>query len=145
MIAIGHNMAPIRSLFSKTKPTRTRRLPKQLEALWATVARFSIEIRESEFMEEMNQRRAEHVPSGVMGTIDCATLYGLVRWQRPSVIVESGGYFGMSSAFILKALEDEGLREAKLYSIEFNKECPHGILIPENLRRGFVSLTSDIK
>ncbi len=34
------------------------------------------------------------------------------------VIVESGGYLGMSSAFILKALADEDLTQAKLYSLE---------------------------
>jgi hypothetical protein len=135
----------MRSLFSKKEITAARRLPKQLNDLWTTVARFSNEIRTSDFMEEMRRRRAEHGPDGVMGTIDCVTLYGLVRWKRPLVIVESGGYFGMSSAFILKALEDEGLRGAKLYSIEFNQACPHGILIPESLRAGFVSLRADIK
>ncbi len=145
MFAIGQTMPLMRSLFSRKKIDRTRRLPKQLNDLWTAVDRFSTEIRESEFMAEMSRRRAEHGPDGVMGTIDCATLYGLVRWQRPSVIVESGGYFGMSSAFILKALEDEGLRDAKLYSIEFNRACPHGILIPESLRGGFVPLNADVK
>ena len=96
-------------------------------------------------MEEMLQRRAAHGPNGVMGKIDCATLYGLVRWHRPSVIVESGGFYGMSSAFILKALADEALTDAKLYSIEFNKDCPHGILIPDELRNGFVPLAADVK
>jgi predicted O-methyltransferase YrrM len=45
-----------------------------------------------------------------MGALDCATLYGLTRWRRPKVIVESGGYLGMSAAFILKALADEDPR-----------------------------------
>lgn len=120
-------------------------MPKQLHEVWKVVASFSAQIQESEFMEEMIRRRAAHTPHGVMGWIDCATLYGLVRWHRPSVIVESGGYLGMSSAFILKALADEGLTDAKLYSIEFSKACSHGILVPDELRIGFIPLNADVK
>jgi predicted O-methyltransferase YrrM len=69
-----------------------------------------------------------------MGALDCATLYGLTRWLRPVVAVESGGFIGMSSAFILKALADEKLADSKLYSIEFSEDCEHGALIPEELR-----------
>src|ERR1044071_5710946 len=136
----------MRGLFSKNNKTiRVRRMPKQLRELWTTVGRFSAQIQESAFMSDMSKARTTHGPDGVMGMIDCATLYGLVRWLRPLVIVESGGYFGMSSAFILKALADEELIEARLYSIEFNKECPHGILIPDNLRTSFVPLNDDVK
>jgi predicted O-methyltransferase YrrM len=139
-------MLAMRGLFSKNNKTiRVRRMPKQLRELWTTVGRFSAQIQESAFMSDMSKARATHGPDGVMGMIDCATLYGLVRWLRPLVIVESGGYFGMSSAFILKALADEELIEARLYSIEFNKECPHGILIPDNLRTSFVPLNDDVK
>jgi len=135
----------MRNIFSRRKVNQGRRMPKQLYNLWEAVAGFSAQIHESDFMEEMLQRRAAHGPHGVMGKIDCATLYGLVRWHRPSVIVESGGFYGMSSAFMLKALADEGLTDAKLYSIEFNKDCPHGVLIPDELRNGFVPLTADVK
>lgn len=69
-----------------------------------------------------------------MGAIDCATLYGLARWLRPTVIVESGGYIGMSSAFILKAIADEKITSAKLLSIELDPECDQGALIPDELR-----------
>jgi predicted O-methyltransferase YrrM len=69
-----------------------------------------------------------------MGALDCATLYGLTRWLRPDVAVESGGFVGMSSAFILKALADEKLAAAKLYSIELSEDCDQGALIPEELR-----------
>ncbi len=113
--------------------------------MWTTVNAFSTHILQSEFMQEMVNRRDVHSPPGTMGRLDCATLYGLVRWHRPNVTVESGGYYGMSAAFILKALADEGLAAAKLYSIESSKECPHGILIPEELRSGFVPLNADVK
>ena len=130
----------MRRIFSKKKREPIGELPSQLHNLWAAVAGFSAEIQEDEFMVEMIRRRDIQGSRGVMSKIDCATLYGLVRWLRPQVVVESGGALGMSSAFILKALDDEGLTSAKLYSIEFNKNCPHGIFIPAELRGGFVRL-----
>lgn len=103
-------------------------------AMWDAVARFAQEIRRSDFMAEMIRRRDAHGADGVMGALDCATLYGLTRWLRPDVAVESGGFVGMSSAFILKALADEKLAAAKLYSIELSEDCDQGALIPEELR-----------
>jgi predicted O-methyltransferase YrrM len=104
--------------------------------MWDAIARFAAEIRASDFMAEMIRRRDAFGSEGVMGAIDCATLYGLTRWVRPTVIVESGGYIGMSSAFILKALADEKLAAAKLHSIEWSQECEQGALIPDELRSG---------
>ena len=102
--------------------------------MWDTISRFAAEIRASDFMSDMIRRRDAYGSEGAMGAIDCATLYGLTRWLRPTVVVESGGYVGMSSAFILKALADEGLVTAKLHSIELSQECEQGALIPDELR-----------
>src|SRR5436189_4572868 len=102
--------------------------------VWETVSRFAAENRTSDFMAEMTRRRDAHGSEGIMGLLDCATLYGLTRWQRPVVVVESGGFVGMSSAFILKAFVDERLATAKLYSIELSEECEQGALIPDDLR-----------
>lgn len=117
-------------------------------AMWDAVACFAAEIRSSDFMAEMIRRRDAFGSEGAMGAIDCATLYGLTRWLRPSVIVESGGYVGMSSAFILKALADEKLATAKLYSIELSQECDQGALIPDELRSasgGFVPMRGRVE
>lgn len=102
--------------------------------MWDAVAGFAAEIRASDFMAEIIRRRDAYGSEGVMGALDCATLYGLTRWLRPAAIVESGGYIGMSSAFILKALADEKLATSKLYSIELSQECDQGALIPDELR-----------
>ncbi|HEY2568303.1 MAG TPA: class I SAM-dependent methyltransferase [Candidatus Udaeobacter sp.] len=102
--------------------------------MWDAVARFAAEIRASDFMAEMIRRRDAFGSGGAMGAIDCAILYGLARWLRPTVIVESGGYIGMSSAFILKAVADEKITTAKLLSIELDPECDQGALIPDQLR-----------
>jgi predicted O-methyltransferase YrrM len=116
--------------------------------IWDTVARFAAEIRTSDFMAEMIRRRDACGSQGLMGALDCATLYGLVRWLRPAVVVESGGFIGMSSAFILKALADEKLTTAKLYSIEWSEECKQGALIPDELRSasgGFVPMRGKVE
>ncbi len=115
--------------------------------MWDAVARFSNEIRASEFMSDMISRRNACGSEGVMGALDCATLYGLTRWLRPMVLVESGGFIGMSSAFILKALADEKLTTSKLYSVELSEECEQGVLIPEELRSssGFVPLCGRVE
>ena len=60
-------------------------------AMWDAVTRFAAEIRASGFTTEMIRRRDAYGSEGTMGAIDCATLYGLTRWLRPAVIVESGG------------------------------------------------------
>jgi predicted O-methyltransferase YrrM len=116
--------------------------------MWDAIARFAAEIRASDFMAEMIRRRDGYGSEGVMGALDCATLYGLTRWLRPAAIVESGGYIGMSSAFILKALADEKLAAAKLYSIELSQECEQGALIPDQLRSasgGFVPMRGKLE
>ena len=115
--------------------------------MWEAISRFAREIRASEFMADMISRRDAYGSEGVMGALDCATLYGLTRWLRPAVLVESGGFVGMSSAFILKALADEKLTDSKLYSIELSEDCEQGALIPEELRAagGFVPMCGRIE
>jgi predicted O-methyltransferase YrrM len=83
------------------KPNDIQASSTRFYAMWDAVARFAAEIRSSDFTAEMIRRRDAYGSEGAMGAIDCATLYGLTRWLRPTVIVESGGYIGMSSAFIL--------------------------------------------
>ena len=130
------------------KPDLVQPAATPFYAMWDAVARFALEIRANGFMAEMIRRRDAYGSEGVMGALDCATLYGLTRWLRPVVIVESGGFIGMSSAFILKALADERLATAKLYSIEWSEECEQGALIPDELRSasgGFVPMRGKVE
>jgi len=96
-------------------------------------------------MAEMIRRRDACGSQGLMGALDCATLYALTRWRRPAIVVESGGFLGMSSAFLLKALVDEGLTTAKLYSMEWSEDCDQGALIPNELRSQFVPLRGKVE
>lgn len=138
-------MPSVRQLLSGAKKNPVFPRPLLLQDLWEAVARFSAEIRDSEFMQEMLRRHEAIGNKGMMGLTDCATLYALARWQRPAVVVESGGYLGMSSAFILKALADANVTDAKLYSIEMDAECAHGVLVPDEFRPRFVPLRGDVK
>jgi predicted O-methyltransferase YrrM len=115
--------------------------------MWDAAVRFAKEIRASEFMGEMIRRRDAYGSEGVMGALDCATLYALTRWLQPAVVVESGGFIGMSSAFILKALADEKLATSQLYSVELTEDCEQGALIPEDLRSslGFIPMRGRIE
>jgi len=119
--------------------------PMPYYGVWDSVAKIAAEMRTSKFMAEMVRRRDALGSHGLMGELDCATLYALTRWQRPNVVVESGGFVGMSSAFILKALVDEGLTSAKLYSVEWNEACDHGVLVPAELRPQFVPLSGKME
>lgn len=48
----------------------------------------------------------------------CVSLYVLVRISRPSTVVETGGTPGKSSAFILRAMEQNGL--GKLFTVDLH-------------------------
>ena len=137
---------PQRRQLKQTAQTSSPSTP--FYAMWDVVARFTQEIRASEFTTEMIRRRDTHGSEGVMGALDCATLYGLTRWLRPAVVVESGGFIGMSSAFILKAFADANLTATKLYSIEWSEDCDQGALIPDELRStsgGFVPMRGKVE
>lgn len=130
------------------KPDLIRPASTPFYTMWDAVARLAQEIRASEFTTEMIRRRDTYGGEGVMGALDCATLYGLTRWLRPAVVVESGGFIGMSSAFILKAFADANLTDAKLYSIEWSEDCEQGALIPDELRSasgGFVPMRGKVE
>jgi predicted O-methyltransferase YrrM len=113
--------------------------------VWERISHFAVEIQQSDFMAKMTRHLDGPDGSGLMGALDCATLYGLTRWRRPTVVVETGGYLGMSSAFILKALADEDLTQTKLYSLEMNQDCDNGALIPSELRPQFVPLRGRVE
>jgi predicted O-methyltransferase YrrM len=118
---------------------------QMLEFNWGKILDQAARIRESDFMAEMLQRREAQGSKSPMGARDCAFIYALTRWRRPQVVVETGGFLGMSSSFILKALFDEGIANGKIYSVEMLPDCAHGVLIPEELKSGFVSLRGRVE
>jgi predicted O-methyltransferase YrrM len=132
-------------------PARTKGTPQtddwvlSLYELWDATTAFAAEIRASDFMIEMMRRRAAHGSHGLMAALDCATLYALTRWHRPTVVVESGGFVGLSAAFILKALADGEAGEAKLYSIEMDDRCEAWALVPKELRARLVPVRARIE
>ncbi|MFN2541812.1 MAG: class I SAM-dependent methyltransferase [Chthoniobacterales bacterium] len=129
----------------KSKANLSEPLPMPFYGVWDRISQFAAEIRSSPFTAEMMRRRTEFGKMGLMAALDCATLYALTRVQRPMIVVESGGFVGLSAAFILKALTDEQLGAARLYSIEMSDECEHGALIPAELRAQFVPVHGKVE
>ena len=67
-------------------------------------------------------------------------LYFICRILKPKIIVETGVAYGLSSLYILKALENNNL--GKLYSIDsvfrpWHSENMIGSIIPENLKKNW--------
>ena len=113
--------------------------------MWDAVAAFAAEIRNSAFMIDMMQRREARGGQGLMGALDCATLYALTRWHRPSVVVETGGFVGLSAAFILKAMSDAKVAAPELYSIESSADCDLGALVPDDLRANYIPVRAKVE
>jgi hypothetical protein len=75
-------------------------------------------------------------------------LYAICRWYRPQVVVETGVCYGISTLFILSALDDN--QTGKLFSVDapnrtysktggthsdlLPKGCEPGFIIPQSLR-----------
>lgn len=76
-------------------------------------------------------------------------LYSLCRLIKPSIIIETGVGAGISSTYILQAIEDNGF--GKLYSIDFpkaiysienNRVVNAGFWLPDNQSSGWIIPTN---
>lgn len=102
-------------------------------------------IQVSEFNRRIIDKQNQLTNRSMMGPIARSVLYALVCIYRPKVIVETGGNLGMTSTFILKAIQDAGIEGARLYSIERDKRIVHGSFIPDELRGPFVPLAGAVE
>jgi predicted O-methyltransferase YrrM len=98
------------------------------------------EHRRSGFDAWMDRRAAQLDASrvtyrlGSTSQFDCETIYLLVRALKPEVVVETGVCYGKSSAYILRALQEN--RRGALYSIDLGNthdEPPNDYFIPRQL------------
>lgn len=78
--------------------------------------------------------------------VDCESLYLLVRALKPRVVIETGVCYGMSSAYILEALERNG--NGELYSIDLGNtddEPPNDFFIPRRLLHRWNLIVGDVR
>ena len=108
------------------------------------IGKILVEARQGEFNVQMTEREAAAGGKSLMGPIGRAMLYALVCHYRPRVVVESGGNLGMASSFILKAMQDSGVVEGKLYSVERSKKIVPGSIIPEEIKGPYVAVQGDV-
>jgi predicted O-methyltransferase YrrM len=112
---------------------------------WSTFCQSVLEIQQSDFMKEMEDRLRTLGTKSSMGMFDSAVLLALVRKFAPSICVETGGNLGMSSSFILEGMRQAGVGAGQLYSVEVDPSIAVGSMIPERLKGGFRPLIGDVK
>jgi predicted O-methyltransferase YrrM len=81
---------------------------------------------------------------GSTPTCECETIYSLVRAMRPGVVVETGVCYGVSSAYILEALRDNGY--GVLYSIDLGNtpdEPPNDFFVRPALKGAWRLIIGD--
>jgi len=94
------------------------------------------EVHRSNFLSDLNSRIRDYPPRsgrGAMGD-EAELLYVCFRLTRPALVVETGVGAGLSTAYILKALEKNN--HGQLYSIDFyedDEQC--GWIIPHYLKK----------
>jgi predicted O-methyltransferase YrrM len=112
---------------------------------WSEFCRSVTEIQQCEFMKEMEERLRTRGTKSSMGLFDAAVLLALVRKYAPKVCIETGGNLGMSSSFILQGMQDAGVKEGTLLSVEVDPDIAVGTMIPERLKTGFQPMIGDVK
>ncbi len=118
---------------------------KGIELDWAEITRVMAASQRSEFMESMLARRDASGSKSPMGRVDCSLLYAMALWAKPRVAVETGGFIGMTSAFILKAMQDAGVPQPALFSVEWMEDCGIGHLIPDELKGGYRPMVGKVE
>lgn len=93
------------------------------------------ELEGSNFLQHINLciKQIESI-GGPMNVESGLTLYALTRVLRPEVVVETGVANGISSSFILKALDNNG--KGTLYSIDLHYR--EGVTVPLGRKLGWV-------
>jgi predicted O-methyltransferase YrrM len=104
---------------------------------WFDLTRDVVDMHESPFMREFKAKAEARGVKSVMGRMDSSLLYSLVRWAKPKTVVETGTYMGGSASLILKAMEDEGIADGTLVSIDPRDDELVGCLIPDEFRPRF--------
>jgi predicted O-methyltransferase YrrM len=112
---------------------------------WSAFCQSVREIQQCEFMKEMEEKLRTRGTKSSMGPFDSAVLLALVRKYAPAICVETGGNLGMASSFILQGMQDAGVTEGKLLSVEVDANLAVGSMIPDRLKSGFQPMIGDVK
>jgi Methyltransferase domain len=147
----------IRMLQSKTvaeyDEIRLNALSDLAKVAKSEIAGYVQELRQDRaFLDAFEQKRKEIEMIDAESTtsmIDIETLYCALRALKPQTVVETGVYFGGTSAFLLRALERNGA--GHLSSIDyllpnvqpFGHPQGQGCLVPESLRQYWTLINGD--
>jgi predicted O-methyltransferase YrrM len=88
------------------------------------------------FTKTMYELLANYPNLGHMDKRKNEVLYAIVRLLKPNVVIETGVAAGISSAYILKALDLN--KKGKLISIDIGKKEFNGIVLPSDMPVGWL-------
>lgn len=143
-IGLAHPLAAARYAFAVLR--RDRIVGELTGAPIESVAALYREVAGSELAKELTAETLQAgfpYHAGMISSVQAPTLYVIVRIVKPELVVETGVASGFSTAFILDAMERNGL--GRLYSIDL-RDMPGallppgretGWLVPLRLRRGW--------
>ena len=102
-----------------------------------------VQFHESEFCASIQKiKETSGLKSGI-GRLDGALLYMLVRWTKPLTLVETGTYCGLSAAYLIRAMKDNGT-PAHLYTIDVHQtEDLSPLISHEDQSRYLTRITGD--
>lgn len=81
-------------------------------------------------------------PAGSIWECEGKRLYDLVKELKPNVVIEFGGFYGCSTAWIAKALSEN--KKGKIYSIDNHINGGSWDHIPKALSNRIVTITADV-
>jgi cephalosporin hydroxylase len=147
----------IRVLTAKTEAEYDALRPQVLSyitsASTASLMAYADELRnDTAFLNTFDKKLTEVYaidPQVTTSMIDITTLYCLLRVLKPQILVETGVYFGGTSAFLLRALERN--ERGHLYSIDylipgvqpFGHPLGQGCLVPKTLQHRWTLINGD--
>lgn len=118
-------------------------------ALWGESGRmFAEEARSTTLYKRISSDRSNNIIASQTTSLDdCVTMYALVRIYKPSIMVETGVFYGAMSAMILEAMAVNG--KGKLYSIDLPfpddglDADKRGGLVPQDRRNNWEFILGD--
>ncbi len=146
-VLLGHAEALVERLLARAPTYETVGWEKALDDLAARFGNVAEVLEEPALLEvEERTRRLladirhedPYVPHWAADSVMARCCYLACRLIEPEVVVETGVAYGVSSAFILKALEEN--RRGTLYSVDLpplRREADRswGVTVPDELRR----------
>ena len=99
----------------------------------------------SDFSFQMKETLKEIGSAHSTSLCDSAVLYALVRLSKPKIVLETGTFRGVSTAFILRAQRDAGIENGSVVTLDRRSDVTIGCAIPEDLKSSVTMLSGNVR